>query len=264
MKDFLRQAEKSFAFNQGASEIKRFTQPFLDKFGLQNYYYVRIKRNGECIFLTNHLDFAMGYWEAELPFETGFDKPSNNQQRQGLSWRHLIDEPTRRFCEYHDCYDGFSLIDRYYDTLQISTFLRSRPTADADGFYLNNLEEMRTWVRHFEEQNDVLIKHCLGDPIVLPQSYLLAQKNAFYPTRTLNISYNGLTAKITFRELDCICLLSRGFTIPKIASLLTLSPRTVQTHLESVKNYFGLHTRDDLAKFAYSNHVVQSYIPRTV
>jgi len=264
MKEFLRHAETSFAFNKGRQEIKRILQPFLDKFGFENFYYARIKRNGECIYLTNNVKFAMNYWEEGLPFKTGFDKPSPTIQNLGMTWSHLIDEPTRNFCEYHNCYDGFSFIDRYYDTLKISSFLRSSPDDNSHEFYLNNIQEMRSWVRNFEHKNGQLIEHCLQNPLVLPKSYVIPQKQAFYPKRSINITYNGLTANFSFRELDCLHLLGKGFTIPKIASLLKISPRTVQTHLDAVKNGYGLTTRDDLASFAYTNQLLQTYLPRIV
>ncbi len=262
MKEFLHQVASSFAFNKGAQEIKRYCQPFLDRLGFEHFYYARIKRNGELIYITTHVQFAMEYWEEGLPFKTGFDTPAPKIQSLATTWNKIIDQPTLNFCSAHNCYDGFSFIDRYYDTIQIASFLRSSPSDNPDDFYVNHLQEMRCWVRSFEQSNKQLINYAAQKPLAIPQSYIASEQHAFYPKRSIQLSYKAISGKVTFRELDCLYLLGRGFTVINIASLLELSPRTIQTHLEAVKNRFGLYSRDDLAAFAYANPILQTYSPR--
>lgn len=262
MKTFLKHAASSFAFNKGAQETKRVCQPFLDRLGFENFYYARIKRNGELVFLTNHVKFAMEYWEDGRPLETGFDEPTPKIQSLAMTWNDIIDQSTLNFCADQGCYDGFSFIDRYHDTLLLASFMRSSPDDNVNDFYINHAQEMRCWVRNFERSNRHLINHAAQNPLVLPESYLSPQRHAFYPDRSIQLIYHGIKGKLTFRELDCLHLHGRGFTAPHIASLLELSPRTIQTHLEAVKSRFGLTSRNDLATLAYTSPLVQTYSPR--
>lgn len=262
MKAFLREAAVSFSFNTGAKEIIRNCQPFLNKWDFENFYYVRITRKGEMVFLTNHVDYAMDYWEAGLPMRTGFDDVLKKTQSYVVSWENFLDKEILDFAKDQHCFDGFSFVNRYPDTLQFASFLRSSPSGNASDFYLTHQDELRCWLREFEWKNRHLIREAELSPMILPQDYLAPQKEAFYPERTLKLRYRNIQSKISFRELDCLQLHCRGFTCPRIASLLALSPRTVETHLESVKNSFGLFSRDELAAFAYSNPQIQTYFPR--
>lgn len=204
MKNFLKQAENSYVFNKGAKEIKRFCQPFLDKLGFANFYYARVKRNGELIFLTNHVKFAMEYWEDERPFRTGFDEPTSMTQSHATTWNGFIDQNTRNFCEAHGCFDGFSFIHRYYDTLVIASFQLSSPKDNANDFYVSNMSEMQCWVRNFERNNKHLINHAAQKPLVLPKNYLTPEQHAFYPDRSIQENYKGIKGKLTLRELDLV------------------------------------------------------------
>lgn len=262
MKDFLRKAAASFSFNKGSQEIIRTCQAFLEKRGFENFYYARITRKGELVFLTNHVDFAMDYWEAGLPMNTGFDEDSQITQSYTMQWEKFQDKALVDFITAKGCFDGFSFVNRYYDTIQFASFLRSSPADNASEFYLTHQNELRCWLRDFEWKNRHLIGEAERNPMILPEDYLEPQKETFYPERSVKIRYRNIQSKISFRELDCLHLYCRGFTYPRIASLLDLSPRTVETHLDSVKNCFGLFSRDELADLSYANPMIQTYSPR--
>lgn len=263
MDNFLRQAAQSFSFNSGAKEINRICLPFLNEWKFANFYYVRITKKGQLLYLTNRVDFAFNYWEAALPLRTGFTATFEEQLNYALLWKGSIDKSIVDFAATHGCFDGLSFIDRYHDTIQFATFLRTSQTDDANQFYFRNLDRLRCWLREFEWKNRRLIKQALENPLLLPEHYLMPQKEAFYPSRTVKFKSHNIQAKLSFRELDCLHLRSKGFTCQLVAQLLGLSQRTVETHLESIKNRFGLSTQDDLAQLAYSNSTVQNYCPRT-
>lgn len=258
MHSFLVKAATSFSFNEGAKEISRICQPFLNEWGFENFYYVRITKEGRLIYLTNHVDFAMNYWEAGLPLRVGF----GSEQSYALDLNNVLDKPILDFTKGQHCFDGISFIDRFHDTVQFATFFRSFPSENASQFYLKNQFKLHCWLREFEWKNRALIKHAEQNSMLLPEDYLEPQQKAFYPERRIKLSYHNIQSKISFRELDCLHLHSKGFTCPRIASMLNLSSRTVETHLDSVKNCFGLSSRDDLAALAYANPLIHTYSPR--
>ena len=51
---------------------------------------------------------------------------------------------------------------------------------------------------------------------------------------------------ITKREKQCLKLLNQGHSIKTIANELSLSPRTVETHLKNIKNKTGLYNKPAL------------------
>lgn len=258
MKQFLSEFTRSFCSNAGAKEIIRTTQSFLDYEGYENFYYVRIKRDGSMIYLTNRLDLAFNYWEAGLPLRASFGE----EQNYSVLWENVLEIPIIDFYRLQGCFDGFSFIDRFHDSIQFASFLRGGELENSSQFYLKNYQKLRLWLRDFEWKNRGLIQHAMSYPSILPEEYLFPQTAAFYPERTLTLTYRNIRNQVSFRQLDCLHLHSKGFSRASIANFLGISTRTVETHLEAVKNCFGLCTRDDLALFAYSNPIIQSYSPR--
>lgn len=262
MKNFLREASASFSLNEGSKEFIRIYQPFLDKWGIENFYYARITKKGKLIYLTNRADYLKDYWEEGLPLYTGFAESPKEVIHIACQWEGVIDKEIMNFTKIHGCFDGFTFCDRHYDTVQFATFLRSYPIDNPNKFYLEHQNELLYWLREFEWEQRHLIGKAEENPITLPEEYLAPQITSFNSDRTIQLHYRSIRSKITLREMDCLFLFCRGFTVPFIADLLGLSPRTVETHLESVKNRFGLFSRDDLAALAYANPIIQTYAPR--
>jgi HD-GYP domain-containing protein (c-di-GMP phosphodiesterase class II) len=66
-----------------------------------------------------------------------------------------------------------------------------------------------------------------------------------------------LPAGLTRREVDVLVLLTRGFSNPQIATELTISRKTVSSHLEHIYTKLGVTTRTEAALFAMSNGLVE-------
>lgn len=256
MKDFLHNAPRSFAFTQGTNELLRVANPFLKANQIKNFYYVQLSKEGELVYLTNDVAYAMDYWEAGLPLRTGFDEPLEKVQQYTVEWNGTLDKEILTFAKGKGGFNGFSFVERYPDMVQFASFLFASENRKAES------STLESFLRQFQWNNKKLIGHAKENPMLLPEEYLKPQKKAFYPKRSIPLRYNGIQSTIRFRELDCLALYGRGFTIARIGQLLKISSRTVETHLESVKNRFGLSTRDDLAEFCYVNALLQNYTPR--
>ncbi len=122
-----------------------------------------------------------------------------------------------------------------------------------------NRTRLRSWLRNFEWNRRELIQHAKEHPMFLPLEYFASENKAFYPERSIELCHNSIRSKVSFRQLDCLYLHAKGFTWPHIAAMLDLSVRTVETHLASIKNSFGLTSRDELAQFALANSLLQTY-----
>lgn len=59
--------------------------------------------------------------------------------------------------------------------------------------------------------------------------------------------------EFTSRELDCITLLMQGYTVKMMASKLGISPRTVETYIENVKNKTGCINKSSLINYFQEN-----------
>lgn len=263
LREFLVKASTSFCFTAGAKEIARICKPFLTKHSIKNFYYLRLTKKGELVFLTSDVDYAMNYWEAGLPTRLGFSEPMQRVQNYQLLWGSWnLDKEILDFTKTKGCYDGFSLVNRYHNAVQGATFFREHPVDSPSSYYLQHKDELNCWLKNFEYSCRHLIQHAIENPMILPAEYLASEQQAFYPERSVEFSYRGIQSKVSFRELDCLYFHAKGFTWPHIAELLGISIRTVETHCNSIKNHFGLSSRDELAHLAYSSPIIQGYSPR--
>jgi len=58
------------------------------------------------------------------------------------------------------------------------------------------------------------------------------------------------TPQLTEREAEVLRLVAKGMTYPQIASLLVLSPRTVQNHVQNTLIKLQLHNKAQLVRYA--------------
>ncbi|MGZ4677351.1 MAG: HD domain-containing phosphohydrolase [Acidimicrobiia bacterium] len=70
----------------------------------------------------------------------------------------------------------------------------------------------------------------------------------------------GLPAGLTRREVDVLVLLARGRSNPQIAAELTISRKTVSSHLEHIYTKLGVTTRTEAALFAMQNGLVEPLV----
>jgi DNA-binding NarL/FixJ family response regulator len=67
----------------------------------------------------------------------------------------------------------------------------------------------------------------------------------------------ALPGGLTRREVDVLVLLGRGYSNPQIAEALTISRKTVSSHLEHIYTKLGVTTRTEAALFAMRSGLVE-------
>ncbi len=89
----------------------------------------------------------------------------------------------------------------------------------------------------------------------------LLEKKGFVIDRTL---INHIVSKeciqlnkLSERQLDCLFYLVKGMTLKQIAKQLHLSPRTVEHHLEAIKNKWGCCDRSELISKAFDLKIIR-------
>lgn len=261
--EFLQKATNSFCFTEGAKEIERICKPFVTKHGLANFYYINLTKKGELVFLTNNVTYAMDYWGLGLPTRTGWNEIGPLVQNYTVLWDESnLDKNIVDFSKESRCFNGFTFANRYHDVIQAVTIFRKAPLENPANYYLTHKEELASWIQDFQCRCRGLIHHAKKNPMHLPLDYFASEAKTFYPDRVVECSFRSIRQGITFRELDCLWLHAKGFSWPYIAVLLNISVRTVETHLTSIKNRFGLSSRDELAHLALANPHIQAYAPR--
>ncbi|MCC8377042.1 MAG: helix-turn-helix transcriptional regulator [Rickettsia endosymbiont of Graphium doson] len=126
----------------------------------------------------------------------------------------------------------------------------------AMNFYLNNTQLLEYGIDYFDVKAKDLIdttdktklayfKQKLNFNILDKKELILQQSKQF----SLNAEVKtGKYSKLSYRETECIYYLSLGNSMKEIGSILNLSPRTVEHHLNSIKQKTGLLYKSQLVK----------------
>jgi DNA-binding NarL/FixJ family response regulator len=64
--------------------------------------------------------------------------------------------------------------------------------------------------------------------------------------------------RLTPREREIVRLLSEGKSSPAIASVLGLSPKTIDTHRSNIMRKLRVHTASELVRYAVRNQIIEA------
>ena len=87
------------------------------------------------------------------------------------------------------------------------------------------------------------------------------KKNRFQKSRSLmayELGEKHGSAYFTKREAECMVLLLKGKTISGVASMLKLSPRTVEYYVKNMKSKLGCRTKFELVDLVYASDFMKN------
>jgi DNA-binding NarL/FixJ family response regulator len=126
-------------------------------------------------------------------------------------------------------------------------------TAGASGYLLKSAEvrELIDAVHATAAGHAVFTPGLAG--LVLGEYRRLAQ--AGVPAAPASASREPRAPQLTDRETEILRLVATGLTYPQIAQRLTLSPRTVQNHVQNTLSKLQLHNKAQLVRYALERGV---------
>jgi DNA-binding NarL/FixJ family response regulator len=127
-------------------------------------------------------------------------------------------------------------------------------TAGASGYLLKSAEAREL----IEAVQATAAGHAVFTPglagLVLGEYRRLAQAEGAPPGSAAGRS-GPAAPELTERETEILRLVATGLTYPQIASRLTLSPRTVQNHVQNTLSKLQLHNKAQLVRYALERGV---------
>jgi DNA-binding NarL/FixJ family response regulator len=87
--------------------------------------------------------------------------------------------------------------------------------------------------------------------------YNIYIKANFKPAKTVLPSEPKKETKLTKREKEIINLLCEGIAVKEIATILCVSPRTIDNHKANIMKKLGFHNRIELVKYAIKEGIVR-------
>lgn len=234
-------------------KVRKLTQNFCESLDITVFGYVRIYNNGTVSWLTTDPEQDCFLIESEsLNQDPNLDtKPAlhegcyldlNNREFEGSDI--FYKERAKKFSIDHT----MVVVRHQKNFVETCCFSGLTSKRSLIQLFMNKQPLFHAYMSHFTSQLDGHLLDYLKQTISLSEfkdSYGVST-TPFIDEPILGACGWSNLAHLSSREKQCLMLLKTGLTHAAIGLELSLSPRTVEHYLESVKNKLGITSRSEL------------------
>lgn len=266
MNDLVRQTQAISGRFQ--NKIKTLVDPLASIYGVNAHAYYRIDSQGGLTHLCNLPEISEFYFSNELYKNSPFLKHPDLVQ-PGFIFAQAVEDPKfqQAQSQVEQQYQLFNLmliIEKEGDVLHAHGFATTQQNHNLANVYLNNLDKFRLYCDFFRKETAGLqrslqdLKVDFGN-LIGPQFY--KGNNNFNPPcaanskseffHWMNKSQGGLEIfkPLTDREIECLKLMLEGNSAGLIAQRLLITTRTVEHHIDHIKNKLLCSTKAEIFSF---------------
>lgn len=250
---------------QISKEVQEICNPMIDLFNINFFSHTRAYRDGHFAALMTTPELTEYYISQKYPIrfsnghglilENGFyveaymgDDASNNihfQLRTLFNTSHFV-----FIIEKNKEYD---------DMFSFATYPENHKIINQ---YFNNMDLVKRFLLYYKEKSEKLLKK--SQPIKYTADYFLKEYKTMdnsishkmtsdnMPLKKIALTGNLGNITISQREFDCFKLIVKGLSFKETGKALAISPRTVETYVNNLKDKLGYDKKSQLMELAYS------------
>jgi DNA-binding CsgD family transcriptional regulator len=250
--------KNSHLFLTASPDIDEIIHPLKDAFGVTSIVYQRNFNDGSEIRLSNQPAWLKHFYEQGYYRVSGFEKHPDQYQSGLVVWSHLSHhQPILTAARSFDIDHGMTLIKKTDDGCEFYFIGTTHNRPYTTNLLLNHQDFLQRFTLYFKEQAVSLLKTAYMQRLTIANKYehvISDEQGIPFKTTSANFA-QALTLKkihlanntvLSGREMSCAKLLLQGMTARGIAERLFISPRTVETHLQHLKQKLNCRTKAEL------------------
>lgn len=233
-------------------DIQEICKPLSKLLGNIGFGYHKLFPNGKEILLSNDLSWVKNVHQKNLAVGSFIDSLGVKNAKIML-WP--FDGHLKIYTDVRqlwDCHYGLSLMNGCNEYFGFT--IKNTKDISTINILMNHMQELENFCQLFLDKAQNIVDHAAKDMIIYHKKEGIIKANGYFKqppfTHTKKISDR---MHLTSRENDCLKLFIRGYTSTETAMTLGISKRTVETHLENIKNKTGISSKNNLIKFIFSN-----------
>ncbi|MBA2655496.1 MAG: helix-turn-helix domain-containing protein [Tatlockia sp.] len=259
-------------------QISKITRPLNQAFGTQHFRYLKLYQDGSRILLTDNPDcvrfmYGEGHYK-QMWFDGEFPQHLTN------GW-HIWDALRTEVCNNQitplekeinkllNLYHGLTFVSTSPQYHEIFTF-------DSPFATINQVDKQlfRRFMFYFKEQASALLKTANNERLIVPHKPKLeltvnnvnlksAAIDEFLTNTEISRYYLGEkynNAYLTRKEVSCIYWLLKGKTAEETAAIEGNTKKTVQCHLENIRNKLNCHKQTQIIPIILESGILDTYI----
>lgn len=244
-----------------ASETEAFCRSLNDYFGVSLFFYAKVfHEDSSHILLTNNIQVTEEYCSKidgdVIYFENYLE---NNGRNKSVLWPHKPHNNGMQLFYNMGYWHGLSFIKTNEDNTEFCCFVADKNNSSIYNFYIKYYNILEKFSESFRSRftdliarsNQYKAKFQNGFDLKLPinktQNHIDIQ--SFIQATDLDrgvLNLRGKFINLTPREIQCLALISKGMSLKVVGRELLLSSRTVEAHLNNIKNKTGYYSKSGL------------------
>lgn len=242
------------------NKIKEICKPLFDVTEICYFIFARFYDDGSHIAFPSDAAWHQYFWSKE------YHKKSRARLEPGSHLWHAEQTLSEASLEAKTLFNMDNKLDivmrgdGYYDIFGFASTANNHKIID---FYFNNMDLLKKFTFYFVDRAHSLIKEgeklenrlFINEPEPsVDQSLNNRMDNVINRLRIRNFKFPKFS--LSERQMQCLMLTLRGRTANDIGQHLSISPKTAESYLESVKNKFNCNSKAELFDKAYEFGII--------
>lgn len=243
---------------RATSEVKRIAMPLFANTPVVFFYYGRNYHDGNALRLHTNNEYFSTWNENLHPWR------SSHLKEGVYLWDDIQDSDQVTKRKHNGLGNGITIIKENEQYTEFYAFAPSFDNSLADTF-INQKEVFERFILYFLEKADKLISLATEDLLANPmvyysndnpkQSICMETIKEMLPIKTIEVPQLG-KVQLSKRERSCLKHLLIGRTAREIAEFYELSPKTVETYINRIKQKLKCKTKSQLFQLALSIGII--------
>lgn len=242
------------------SVMKKLTEPLFANTCINNFSYIKFYQNNSVINLTTDINWIDHRFKENIKYKILFESELNNNfldKPHMYFWPNETDDNLLGALHHFGIWNGCNIYIPNQNHIEVFSFASAIDKTNMHNFYVNNFHLLIQFILYFKNELSLMIDQ-------------ESQKNKIitdinFPLMNANINANDvITHKknlimgdikriqfddnvyLTYKEAACCYFLNRGYSLKDISNKLSISARTVETHINNVKTKTNCYTKSFL------------------
>lgn len=268
----------SVANNKKALIYNASVQPFIQKacnliatkLGLPHFGYIKNFKDGSYIYLCSSQSWLEHHCDNVNREVAEFADIKRTKLLNGMSYyswpQNKEREVFRDFYEFN-IWNGIELCYKCDDYIENFYFAGTRTQEIENTFYLENIEILKFFTFYFRSICSNILEQAHSNKLIpeksFPSFFDLCQFsqntkssisfNSLFPIKKFYLDGHLSNVYLSIRELECLSLLGKGYSVKQIALHVGISSKTVNSYIDRIRIKTGINSTSQLVFLYHSS-----------
>jgi DNA-binding CsgD family transcriptional regulator len=245
------------------NKMMTFVKPLEEHFGINHFWYYRVTNTGQYSYVGTHAKWNEGCLGEREDLLKGPYLHHPDTLVSGISLMKNIADPSfieeiTNASEKFGINFNFQLLKKTADGVEGYGFATHEKFQVNDGYLLNELPLLTSFIKQFRKSNskilDIVFDNSIDLTSILGSAFYKNDQASTYPINREDFlrkigGYEGIL-DLTPQEMLVFNVLANGYSAPYVAKKLSLSTRTIENYIATIKEKLFVDSKIELIEMS--------------